>query len=1075
MRHPSRIVCLSVTCVLVALLTSSRPVATQSASYGVTDFGENVILTAIEPAGFPQVHGTSYRPDPMAITGAWPSIMRELGTLGGATSEALAASYGGIVGRSETAAGHLHAFLFQSRTMVDLGTLGGSYSAALGVNEWGVVVGVSETASGVGRPFVYQDGTMSELPVTLGGAAGAAFGINSAGHIVGWAEQADGQNRAFLYRDGETMNLGSLGGGSEAFAISDSGVIVGRSRLASGINDHAFRWDNGVMQDLGTLGGESSEALAINADGTIAGWAENAAGEKRAVIWRNGVIQDLNDLIPPGSGWELVEARGIGSQDAVVGWGRRSGVVHGFLATPPIDVELNLMAHHNDQSTNFPNPHETGELLLGATVYNWGHFAATNVVITDTISGPVEYVSWDGGDCVQDGQQLTCRMPTVELFGRDLMISVRTTGPGEITHSATISAADAPDPNPSNNTASETNTAVSLASLTLERTMVVGGESVFSRATLTSPAPTGGARVDLESSRPDVATVPEHFDVLEWSNGGLYREFYVHTQAVSAPVTVDISGTYGQRTYTVPLTVMPQGSSWPFGETAWPIPGTIQAEDFDEGGEGAGYHDTTGGNDGNAYRNTNVDIEATTDTGGGFNVGWMAAGEWLAYTADVRTAGAYRLDLRVAANGAGGRLHVEFDGVDKTGPLTIPNTGGWQSWTTLSVPVTLAAGPQRVRLMVDAASASGVVGNVNFLTLTSTGPGSTPYNGTPVGLPGVVQAENFDNGGSGVAYHDMSAGNSGGVYRSTDVDVQATSDSGGGYNVGWMSPGEWLVYSVEVPSAGNYQLDLRVAANGAGGRVHVEFEGVDKTGAMTIPNTGGWQSWTTISAPVSLSAGSQRMRVVVDAAGPTGVVGNLNYVQVTGGAPSTPEDIVIYASDVPAAALHGAWSHASDASSPGSVKLQTPDNGVAHTSNPLAAPEHYVDVTFTPVANTPYTLWLRLKALGDSKWNDAVWVQFSGAHAGGGPIYMTNTTSGLLVNLATDSTASSLNNWGWDNGAYWLSQETTFTFPGGGTQTLRIQVREDGVELDQIVLSPTTYLESPPGGPTNDSTIVAKP
>jgi hypothetical protein len=85
------------------------------------------------------------------------------------------------------------------------------------------------------------------------------------------------------------------------------------------------------------------------------------------------------------------------------------------------------------------------------------------------------------------------------------------------------------------------------------------------------------------------------------------------------------------------------------------------------------------------------------------------------------------------------------------------------------------------------------------------------------------------------------------------------------------------------------------------------------------------------------------------------------------------------------------------------------------------------------------------------------------------------TTSGLLVNLATDSTAASLNNWGWQNGAYWLSQPVTVTFPTSGTQTLRIQVREDGVELDQIVLSPGNYLNSSPGKLTNDTTIVPKP
>ena len=79
------------------------------------------------------------------------------------------------------------------------------------------------------------------------------------------------------------------------------------------------------------------------------------------------------------------------------------------------------------------------------------------------------------------------------------------------------------------------------------------------------------------------------------------------------------------------------------------------------------------------------------------------------------------------------------------------------------------------------------------------------------------------------------------------------------------------------------------------------------------------------------------------------------------------------------------------------------------------------------------------------------------------------------MNLATDGTGSSLNGWGWDHGAYWLTQPATLTFASSGVHTMRIQVREDGVQLDQIVLSPTTYLSAAPGPPTADSTIVPKP
>jgi hypothetical protein len=191
--------------------------------------------------------------------------------------------------------------------------------------------------------------------------------------------------------------------------------------------------------------------------------------------------------------------------------------------------------------------------------------------------------------------------------------------------------------------------------------------------------------------------------------------------------------------------------------------------------------------------------------------------------------------------------------------------------------------------------------------------------------------------------------------------------------------------------------------------------------------------------------------------------------------PPPPDDIVIYASDIPPASLHGSWTTAADGSSPDGVKLMTADVGWASTVNALAAPEHYIDVTFDAVANTPYRLWLRIRAVNNSKWNDSLWVQFSDARFNGASIYPIGAQSALDVNLATDAGAASLNGWGWQNTAYWLNQPTTFTFPTSGPHTLRIQVREDGVELDQIVLSPVTFLNTRPGSLTNDSTIVPKP
>jgi hypothetical protein len=166
-------------------------------------------------------------------------------------------------------------------------------------------------------------------------------------------------------------------------------------------------------------------------------------------------------------------------------------------------------------------------------------------------------------------------------------------------------------------------------------------------------------------------------------------------------------------------------------------------------------------------------------------------------------------------------------------------------------------------------------------TPTTTPPVSTPYGGTRASLPGTLQLENYDVGGEGLAYHDSTSGNTGAVYRKDDVDIQAASDTGGGYNLGWTRSGEWLAYSATVTAAGTYTIDVRVASSGAGGTFHVEVNGVDKTGPMTVPNTGGWQIWTTISKTgVALTAGPQIVRLVFDSPGPGSAIAKFNWLKV---------------------------------------------------------------------------------------------------------------------------------------------------------------------------------------------------
>jgi subtilisin family serine protease len=451
--------------------------------------------------------------------------------------------------------------------------------------------------------------------------------------------------------------------------------------------------------------------------------------------------------------------------------------------------------------------------------------------------------------------------------------------------------------------------------------------------------------------------------------------------------------------------VLPGPTSRPFGGTAAPIPGVVEAENFNEGGEGFGYHDLSAGNAGGQYRQTDVDIETTSDAGGGYSLGYVQAGEWLAYSVSVQATATYRLDARVASMGTGGAFHVEVDGIDITGRLSVPNTGGWQTWQTISVPgIQLTAGPHIVLVVVDNNGSTGWLGNLNYLRWTSPGinappsvqltgpangstytapatvalsasasdpdgtvtqvafyrdttligtdstspytfswtgvltgtyvlravatdntgasttsaavtvqvvaaPKSSPFGGVATVIPGVVEAENFDNGGEGVAYHDTTAGNSVGQYRQTDVDIETTTDPGGQYSLGYVVASEWLKYSVSVTTTGNYTLDARVASQGPGGVFHIEVDDVDVTGAIGLPDTGGWQSWRSVLfGGIPLAAGPHVIRLAIDGNGPTGYFGNINALR---------------------------WNPSSTTTVPPTIQLTSPADGIVRNKNTM--------------------------------------------------------------------------------------------------------------------------------------------
>jgi len=308
-------------------------------------------------------------------------------------------SVGQIVGWSETASGNRHAFLWESdHGMQDLNNLIPASSRwellrALAINKDGQIVGSGRTDSGPLAPFLWtQASGMIDLNLDIlnlgptGEVSGEATGVNESGQVTGYAYNMNTYiYNAFIWTQEGMKNLSAGQGYCFAKGINEKGQVTGEwkdplqaflwengngfsnnlttplekySSWANGINifgyvvggssdssreRQAFLW-NGSWVDLGTLGdiNSNSEALGLNDPGQIVGWSETASGNTHAFLWESDHgMQDLNNLIPAGSGWELLRALGINNNGQIVGAGKRDtngdGVLdadHAFLLTP---------------------------------------------------------------------------------------------------------------------------------------------------------------------------------------------------------------------------------------------------------------------------------------------------------------------------------------------------------------------------------------------------------------------------------------------------------------------------------------------------------------------------------------------------------------------------------------------------------------------------------------------------------------------------------------------------------------------------------------------------------------------
>ncbi len=308
--------------------------------------------------------------------------VEDLGTLDGAPLTPRAINGNGhVAGLADGAEAARLAFVIDVLPARDLGSLGGAYSVANGINDRDEIVGYSRTADRIFRGFLHSAATgMMEIGALDGGAS-FAYSINASGQIAGYS--GAGSYRAFRYTAGTGMvdlgafsesgsfgyaindagqvagcswtldstlhavlwsstgaasDLGTLGGTQGCgLSINAAGQVAGWSWIPGDLAQHAFRHSPATgLQDLGTLGGGDSGAAGVNDAGAVVGWASNAAGDRRAFLYTDadGMV-DLNDRIDPASGWTLTDAAAINAAGQIVGNGLLGGTTHAFRLTPP--------------------------------------------------------------------------------------------------------------------------------------------------------------------------------------------------------------------------------------------------------------------------------------------------------------------------------------------------------------------------------------------------------------------------------------------------------------------------------------------------------------------------------------------------------------------------------------------------------------------------------------------------------------------------------------------------------------------------------------------------------------------
>ena len=227
---------------------------------------------------------------------------------------------------------------------------------------------------------------------------------------------------------------------------------------------------------------------------------------------------------------------------------------------------------------------------------------------------------------------------------------------------------------------------------------------------------------------------------------------------------------------------------------------------------------------------TGTQTETTTDTGGGQSVGYITPGDTLAYDLDFGAASPASVTTRLASGASSGTIQYRLDST--TGPIIasvpVTSTGGWQAWTSTTTNLSgSATGVHRVYLTFTGTAGTDFV-NLNWLQFNAGG------------LPnayGVRQVESFSS--------------------QSGTQTETTTDTGGGQNVGYITPGDWLGYAgVDFGTPTAASVTTRLASGASSGTIQYRLDSTTGPIIASVPvtSTGGWQAWTSTTTNLSGSA-----------------------------------------------------------------------------------------------------------------------------------------------------------------------------------------------------------------------------